>query len=62
MPTRKVSASRALFDSNDRPGCTPVEVALLYADNMTESMAKAIEETDRGERFSRPTTRKMGSA
>ena len=58
----KEGAGRALFDPDHRPGARHVEgVALLYADNMTDSMAEAISETNAAGRFSRLTTRSTGA-
>ena len=50
-------AERSLIQTIGRAARHVEGVALLYADNMTDSMAKAITETERRRAIQRPTTR-----
>ena len=47
MRIRKASCGPSAADSDIGRAARHVEVAPLYADNMTDSMAKAISETER---------------
>ena len=58
MPTKRVSCGRAFTDPDHRSGRPPCGRGVLYADNMTDSMAKPSPKQSGAGRSSRPTTKR----